>query len=271
MISTASESKHMSQNLTISASDIIQNIKLSCQIPSVVQAIASQKIIAQAAQELGIRVEDNELQQEGDSLRMAYKLVKAKDTWNWLKTHELSMDDFEQLVHNRVLSRKLASHLFSGEVEKFFYQNKLNYAGAVTYEVVLENRDLALELFYAVQEGEITFAEIARQYIHDPEQRRAGGYQGLRYRKEFRPEIAAPVFAAASAPQILKPISTAKETYLIWVEEIIQPELNEQLRQKIITEMFYYWLQQQIQASGIVMQLDCDNPLQAQDKLLKQA
>lgn len=261
----------MSQELVISTSDIIQSIKLSCQIPSVLQAIASQKIIAQAAQELGIQVSDDELQQEGDNLRMAYKLVKAKDTWNWLKTHELSMDDFEKLLYNRILSRKLASHLFSGEVEKFFYQNQLNYAGAVTYEVVLENRDLALELYYAVQEGEITFGEIAREYIQDPELRRAGGYQGLRYRNAFRPEIAAPVFAVSRAPCIIKPISTAKETYLIWVEEILQPELNEQLCQKIITELFSYWLQQQISSLNIITQIELSNSLQAQEQLLKQA
>ncbi len=260
----------MSQ-LTISTSDIIQSIKLSCQIPSVVQAIASQKIIAQTAQELGILVLDEELQQEGDSLRITYKLVKAKDTWNWLKTHELSMDDFEQLVHNRVLSRKLANHLFSAEVEKFFYQNQLNYVGAVTYEVVLESRDLALELFYAVIEGEMTFSEIARQYIQDPEMRRAGGYQGLRYRNEFRPDIAAPVFATSGAPSIIKPISTPKGVYLIWVEEIIQPELNEQLRQKIITELFSYWLQQQIHSLNIITQIELNTNLLLQEQLLKQA
>jgi parvulin-like peptidyl-prolyl isomerase len=257
-------------SLTISISDIIHNLKLSCQIPSVVEAIAFQRIIALSAQEAGITVTNEELQIEGDKLRLEKKLVKAKDTWTWLEKHHLSVKEFEELVHNQALSRKLANHLFSSHVEKFFYERRLDYEQAAIYEVVFEDRDLALELFYAVEEGEITFAEIARQFILEPELRCAGGYQGLRRRSSFRPEIAAPVFAA-TPPQILKPITTVKGVYLIWVEEIIQPLLDEELREKITEEMFSDWLQQQIEAMEIVTQINSDENSQSQSELFKQA
>ncbi|MDZ8260550.1 peptidylprolyl isomerase [Nostoc sp. ChiQUE01b] len=247
----------MSHNLNISTSDIIHSLKLSCQIPAVVEAIASQSIIAEAAQAAGITVTPEEVQQEGDNLRFAKKLVKAKDTWSWLEKHHLSVDEFDELAYNKVLSRKLANHLFSNQLEKHFYEHQLDYIAAVTYEVVFEDRDLALELFYALEEGEINFPDIARLYISEPEIRRAYGYQGLRYRKDFRPEIAAAVFAAAP-PEALKPITTPKGVYLIWVEEVIQPQLDEQLRQKIITESFADWLKQQINAMKIVTQIDSD-------------
>ena len=260
----------MPKVLKISSEDIIRNIKLSCQIPSVVEAIATEKIIALTALELGITVTEEELQQEGDSLRLENKLVKALDTWTWLKKNHLSLDDFEQLVHAKVLSRKLANHLFAEQVLRFFYEHQINYAAAVTYEVILDDRDLALELFYALQECEISFQEIARQYIQDPELRRAGGYQGIRRRTDFRPEIAAAVFAA-TPPQILKPITTPKGVYLIWVEEIIQPQLDEELRQKIVADLFDAWLKQQIASMEIVSQLESDANFQTSESLLKQA
>jgi parvulin-like peptidyl-prolyl isomerase len=256
--------------VVVSREDIIRKIKLSCQIPELVEAIASEKIIAEAAQKAGIKVEPEEIQQEGDSLRLAKNLVKAKETWAWLKKHHLSMDEFEELVYNTILSRKLANHLFAKQVEKFFYEHQLDYIAAATYEVILDDRDLALELFYELQEGEITFQEIAREYIQDPELRRAVGYEGIRYRKNFRPEIAAAVFAA-TPPQILKPIVTPKGIYLIWVEEIIQPQLDEELRQKIIAELFSAWLKQQIDTMEIVSQLDSNSNLEASKELLKQA
>ena len=259
----------MSQHLTVTDLDIIRQIKLSQQIPGIVEAIAAQKVIVEAAQEAGIEVEPEELQLEGDKLRLEQKLVKAKDTWNWLKKNHLSLNEFEELVHNNVLSKKLANHLCSPYVEKFFYQNQLDYAAAVTYEVVFDDRDLALELFYALEEAEITFPEIARQYIQEPELRRAYGYQKLRHRKDFRPEVAAAIFAASS-PQILKPISTSKGVYLIWVEEIIQPQLDEQLHQKIISELFSDWLKQRIEALTIVTQLDSDGNSQLSE-MVKQA
>ncbi|MBD2532175.1 peptidylprolyl isomerase [Nostoc flagelliforme FACHB-838] len=254
----------MPHNLTISTSDIIHSLKLSCQIPDVVKAIASQSIITEAAKAAGITVTPEELQQEGDDLRFAKKLVKAKDTWAWLEKHHLSVDQFEELAYNNILARKLANHLFSNQLEKHFYEHQLHYVAAVTYEVIFEERDLALEFFYALEEGEINFPDIARLYISEPEARRAYGYQGLRYRKDFRPEIAAAVFAAAP-PQALKPITTPKGVHLIWVEEVIQPQLDEQLRQKIITESFSDWLKQEINTMKIVVQLDSD---EAQEELL---
>ena len=256
--------------LEITDLDIIHSIKLSSKVPDVVEAIATQKIIALSAEEAGIQVEPEELQEESEKLRLAEKLVKAKDTWNWLKKHHLSLSEFEELVHNNVLSKKLAKHLFSSDIEKFFYENQLDYVAAVTYEVILDDRDLALELFYAVEEGEISFPEIARLYIQDPELRRAYGYQGIRHRKDFRPEIAAAVFLV-SGPEILKPISTSKGVYLIWVEEIIQPQLNEQLREKIISELFSVWLKQQIEYMEITIRLGSKDNSQPQAEHLKPA
>ncbi|MGM3305985.1 peptidylprolyl isomerase [Anabaena sp. WFMT] len=260
----------MSESVTISTSDIIHTIKLTCQIPDVVKTIATQKIITEAAEERRITVTPAELQQEGDKLRLEKKLVKAKDTWTWLEKHLLSVNEFEELVYKNVLSRNLANHLFSDQVEKFFYEHKLDYFVAVTYQVIFDSRDVALEMFYALQEDEITFPEIARLYIQEPELRRVYGYQGLQHRKDFRPEIAAAVFAS-TPPQILKPITTPKGVYLIWVEEIIQPQLDEQLREKIITELFSDWLKQQIEYLEIVTKVDSDDNVQPQKKLIEQA
>lgn len=244
--------------ITISPEDIIRNIKLSCRLPDLVEAIATHKIIVDAAQQAGITVAESELQQSGDRLRFARKLVRATDTLAWLKKHHLSVEDFEELVHQDILSKKLANHLFADKVEAFFYQNQLNYVAAVTYEIIFDDRDIALELFYALQEGEVSFQEIAREYILNPDIRRTGGYQGIKRRGEFRPEIGAAVFAA-TPPQILKPINTAKGVYLIWVEEIIQPQLDNELRQILVTDLFNSWLKQQVEKTEIITQLDNAN------------
>ena len=247
----------MPQHLTISNSDIIRSLKLSCQIPDFLEAIAFNKIITEAAQEAGIQVEEEEIQKESEQLRLEHKLVKAKDTWNWLTKHHLSLNEFEELVHDKILYQKLANHLFSTQVERVFYEHQVDYVAAVTYEIIFDDRDLALELFYALEEGEVTFQQIARLYIPELELRRAGGYQGIRRRGEFRPEIAAAVFAA-TPPEIIKPITTPKGVYLILVEEIIQPKLDEQLRQTIITNLFIAWLKQQLEKTEIITHLNSD-------------
>jgi parvulin-like peptidyl-prolyl isomerase len=248
----------MSQAITITSEDILQQVKLSCQIPSIVEAIVSRKIIASAADEAGIKVETEELQKAADSIRLMSKLKSADDTWAWLQKHGLSLDDFEELIYNNVISGKLAQHLFADKVEPFFVEHQLDYAGVVMYEVVLDDEDLAMELFYGIQEGEMSFYEVAHQYIQDTELRRKGGYRGIVSRKELKPEISAAVFAA-KPPQVLKPIVTSKGVHLILVEEIIQPQLDDKLYSNIFSDLFSKWLEQKTEQVELNVALDCSN------------
>ncbi|TVP62738.1 MAG: peptidylprolyl isomerase [Nodularia sp. (in: Bacteria)] len=260
----------MSNIVKVSAEDIIYYIKMACQIPGILEAIATQKIIAEAAEKAGIEISTEELQTAADGLRLANRLLKAEDTWSWLEKHHLSLDDLEEIAKINLTSSKLANHLFADQIEPFFYAHQPKYFGAVTYEVILDDEDLALELFYALQEGEISFQEIARQYIQNPETRRAGGYQGIRRRIDFRAEIAAAVFAA-NPPQILKPIITPKGAHIIAVEEIIKPELDENLRFQIMGDFFSNWLQQQMTTVEIVANLQENTNSPTPNNLVKPA
>jgi parvulin-like peptidyl-prolyl isomerase len=245
----------MSQSITISHEDILHQVKISCQIPSVIEEIITRKIIVSAAEEAGIKVETEELQQAADKLRLMNKLKSADNTWAWLRKHSLSLDDFEKMVYNSLISTKLAAHLFADKIEPYFFEHQLDYAGVVMYEVVLDDEDLAMELFYAIQEGEMSFPEVAHQHIQDTELRRTGGYRGIVRRKELKPEISAAVFAA-KPPQILKPIVTSKGVDLIFVEELIQPQFDEQMRSKIILDLFAEWLKQQVEQVEILMNVE---------------
>ncbi|QIR37001.1 peptidylprolyl isomerase [Tolypothrix sp. PCC 7910] len=258
----------MSKILNISQKEIIEQVKISCQLPNLLEAIATHKIISNTAREAGIKVEVEELQQAADALRAANRLIKAEDTWNWLQKHYLSLEDFEQLAERNLISVKLAHHLFADKVEPYFYENQLNYLAAVTYEVVLDDEDLAWELFYAVSEGEITFQDITRQHIQNPELRRAGGYKGIKHRHEFKPDIASAVFIA-NPPELLKPIAIAQKVHLIWVEEIIQPKLDEQLCLKIMGDLFTDWLKKQIAQLEIIPHFESDTYSQPVQELLR--
>jgi parvulin-like peptidyl-prolyl isomerase len=235
----------MLQTITITSEDILHQIKLSCKIPEIIEQIVSRKVIISAAEAAGIKVEVAELQKVADQIRLGNKLDSADDTWAWLEKHGLSLDDFEEIVYGTVISSKLTTHLLNDQVEPYFFENQLNYAGAVIYEVVLDDEDLALELFYLIQEGEMSFYDVAHKYIQDIELRRQGGYRGLVRRQDLNPEISAAVFAA-NPPQLLKPIITSKGVHLILVEEIIQSQLDNKVRYQILVDLFNEWLKQQI-------------------------
>jgi parvulin-like peptidyl-prolyl isomerase len=240
----------MLESITITQADIWQQVKISLQIPELVEQIVSRKIILSAAEEAGIKVEVEELQKAADFLRLTNKLTSAEDTYKWLEQHGVSVDDFEEIIYTNLISSKLGQHLFADKIEPYFWQNQLNYAGVVMYEVVLEDEDLAIELFYAIKEGEMSFYDVAHQYIKDVELRRQGGYLGVQRRRDLKPEISAAVFAA-NPPQVLKPIITAKGVRLIFVEEIIQPQLNDELKQEILRDLFFSWIRDKVNQVAI--------------------
>jgi parvulin-like peptidyl-prolyl isomerase len=242
----------MLQSITITTEDIFHQVKLSCQIPGIIEGVVTRKIIATTAENAGTSIDTEELQKAADQFRLINKLHSADETWSWLQKYSMSLDNFEELVYTNLLCDKLVQHLFADQVEPYFFEHQLDYAAAILYEVILDDEELAMELFYALTAGETSFYEIAHQYVQDTELRRAGGYRGIVSRQDLKPEISAAVFVA-NPPQILKPIVTSKGVNLILVEEIIQPELDEKLRSQIMSNFFSEWLKQQIEQVEIVI------------------
>lgn len=251
----------MSFVISITQEDIVRQVKLSRQLPEILFEIVNEKILNSNAEELGIEISISELQQEADAFRFMNGLNTASETWRWLEEHFLSVEELEKIAHQNVLAFKLADKLFSQQVEPYFFAHQLDYTKVVMYQITLDDPDLALELYYAIKEGETSFYDVAHKYISDPELRRKGGYQGIQYRQDLHPEIAAAVFA--HPPQLLSPIATAEGVHLVLVEEILQAELDGKLRWQILSELLAEWNKQKREQIAVINNFDRD--LSSQD------
>jgi parvulin-like peptidyl-prolyl isomerase len=229
----------------ITSQDLLHQAKITGKIPELLNGILQRQVLEDTAVELKLEISGDELQAGADQFRAINKLETIPATQQWLSDRMLSVDDFEQLVTTNLLAPKVAHCLFSDKAAPYFYQNTLNYASAVIYELILPEQNLAIELFYAIQEGDMSFADAARTYGQDLEVQRQGGYLGTVSRKKMTPEISAAVFAA-EPPQILKPITVGKQVHLILVEEVIKPQLTPELQEQIMWQLFQDWLQEKI-------------------------
>jgi parvulin-like peptidyl-prolyl isomerase len=235
----------MTEALPYSDQDIIEYLRLSGQISTVMEGIVTRNTIMTAVKAAGLEVSDEELQQGADQIRLNNQLLQASDTLAWMQKQGLTADDFEEMVRHTVLSIKLTQNLFANKVEAIFAERQIEYIQVALYEVVLDDEDIALELYYSIKEGELTFHEMAKQYCTDKELGRRGGYRGLVKRTELKAEVRAAVFASAP-PQLLKPVLSKQEIHLIQVEEIVQPQLTPILRQQILSELFLEWVKRQV-------------------------
>jgi parvulin-like peptidyl-prolyl isomerase len=231
----------MTDSAQITPEELLKEVKLSLQLPTLSEQIIEHKMVAQAAAAAGLKPLPEELQKAANQIRLNHNLLGATETYAWLEKYGLSLDDLEALSQRQCLKQQLIDHLFADKIESYFVQHQLDYMSAVLYEVVFEDEELAYEQYCALYAGETTFPQVAHQYIRDVEKRRVGGYLGARRRKELRPEISAIVFIT-DPPQVLKPIVIENGVYLILVEEVLKPELNQPHSEKIKQELFNQWL-----------------------------
>jgi Parvulin-like peptidyl-prolyl isomerase len=236
--------KDFSQPL-IEASEIIELLRRELQLKTFTQKVWQKKVIEKAAQERGLTVTPEEIQVVGDQLRREKRLEKAADTIAWLVDQMISVEDLEAGIRDRLLAQKLAEHLFSKEVEKIFVQNKLQFDQIILYQIVVANRQLAQELFYQIQEGEISFFDAAHLYDIDENRRHLCGCEGKVYRWGLKPDIAVAVFSAQPG-EVIRPIETERGYHLFLVEKFLPAELTPQRYQEILHNMFNEWLSNEV-------------------------
>ncbi|HTL88031.1 MAG TPA: peptidylprolyl isomerase [Leptolyngbya sp.] len=216
-------------------------LRKTVQFKETVRPILAQRIVDREAQHRAIQVTDTEVQAAGDEFRLTHKLEKASDTIAWLTNEMIDAEDWEAGIRDRLLTNKLKELLFGIEVDRVFTENRLNFDQVLLYQIVVPYRQLAQELFYQIEEREISFFEAAHLYDIDLKRRQYCGYEGKLYRWSLHPEIAAVVFGATSG-ELLRPIQMEGNYHVILVEELITAELSTEIRADILNQLFDEWL-----------------------------
>ena len=235
--------------IPIESAEIIDFLKQEMLLKEICQKILYQKIIEKAATENNIEVTPEEIQTEADSIRHGKRIEKAADTFAWLEDQMVTAEEWETGIKNRLLAQKLAEHLFGKEVESHFAQTRLNYDRFVLYQIIVPNKQLAQEIYYQIEEEEISFYEAAHLYNIDERRRYYCGYEGKVGRWSLPPDISEAIVGNTSLGKVIGPIATKKEQtdteqeyHLLLVEEFIPAELTPQRRQEIINQLFQEWL-----------------------------
>jgi parvulin-like peptidyl-prolyl isomerase len=228
--------------ISINPEEIVDFLKQEMLLKDICQKIVSQKIVAQTAQERNITVTSEEIQAQTNNIRYEQRLEKVSDTLAWLNEQMVTTEDWEIGIRNRLLTQKLAGSLFEGEAEKFFAQNQLDYEQFVLYQIVVPYEQLAWEIFYRIEEEEISFYEAAHLYDIDQRRKNYCGYEGKLYRWNLKPDIAA-VVMSQPVGNIIGPIQTDQGYHLLKIAEYIAAQFSATTRQEIVNRLFEEWLE----------------------------
>jgi parvulin-like peptidyl-prolyl isomerase len=232
--------------IAVEAEEVVNFLKQGMSLKETRQNILYQRVIARVALERKVSVSSEEIEKEAAIQRRELRLEKAADTVAWLTDNMVTPDDWEVGIRNRLLAQKLAEEMFGKEVEKFFIQNRTEFEQIVLYRMVVADEKLAQELYYQIEEREISFYTAAHSYDMDSNRKQRCGYEGRVYRWEIETDIASIVFST-SPQQLIGPLKIEKGYHLFLVEELIPAELTQQRYQELLNHMFKQWLNAELQ------------------------
>ncbi|WP_365940109.1 peptidylprolyl isomerase [Moorena sp. SIO3I8] len=212
---------------SVTPEEIMYSLKKEMHLKGICQKVLYQRVISKAAEERGITVTPEDVQAQADEIRYANRLEKAAETLAWLADQMVTAEDWEAGISDRLLAQKLAESLFYKHVEKSFAQNRLDFEQVLVYQILVDSEEIAQELFYQIEEGEISFYEAAHFYDIDLERQRRCGYEGKLPRWSFKPEIAAVIFSVQPG-EVTHPLQTEQGYHLFLVEEFLPAELTEE-------------------------------------------
>jgi parvulin-like peptidyl-prolyl isomerase len=226
---------------SINPNEVVRYLKKSIQLKEIYKKVLQQKMIEQLAQAKEIAVAQDEIQAEGDRLRRESRLEKASDTLAWLEDQLITAEDLEAGIRDRLLAKKLSHTLFDQEVKAAFIQHRSDFDQVLLYQIIVSEQTVAQELFFQIEEREISFFEAAHLYNQDESLRQNCGCTGKLYRWNLKPDVSAAVFNARSG-ELLEPLKTDQGYHLLFIKEVIPAQLTPEIYQEILEGMFSNWL-----------------------------
>jgi parvulin-like peptidyl-prolyl isomerase len=225
----------------IAAEDVVHYLKKRFQYQGICHGISSTQLINATAKSRGLQVSDIDVQQEADRYRHQNGLEHATDTIAWLNQQQVAPEEWEEGIRDRLLADQLSGHLFGRDIERVFAENRSNYESVILYQIVVPYEQLAMELFYQIEESEISFYEAAHLYDIDAQRRQKCGFEGILARWQIEPSLSSVIFGA-QIQQVTQPIQRDDGYHLIWVEEFLEAVLTEAISKEIMDNFFQDWV-----------------------------
>ena len=229
-------------NDRITPEEVIRFLTLTGQSDAIFSEIIKNKEVIKKANELKIKISNEQLQQFADQFRMLRGLHSAADMINFLKNAGLSEGDFETFCESSLLTASLKEHLADEKkIEAYFVNNRSEFDCARISIIVVNDENLANEIIIQVTEDGEDFHDLARKHSLDEATKHSGGSVGMISRQGFPSEISAKVFSASTG-DLLGPFQKDGLYEMILIEEVIRAKLEGGVKEAITERIFREWL-----------------------------
>jgi parvulin-like peptidyl-prolyl isomerase len=163
---------------------------------------------------------------------------------HWRGSRGLSLADLEDLVQFQTRLQRASETLWGPEVPSLFLQERADYDRVVISVVRLADADLATELYFQLQDGELSFTALVEHYAegHDRTNR---GMIGPILVKQLNP-LLTKVVRRYPPGVLIPPLDVNGKVHLMRVESLEPARLDGPLHDQLLRQLRSSWLQEQL-------------------------
>ncbi len=174
-----------------------------------------------------------------------YQLTTPKARQAWCQQHQIALEQLNAIALRPLKIAKFKQAQWGDRLESYFLQCKPQLDQYRYSLIRLKDAGVAQELYFRLQLGEQSFAEIAATYSQGVEAK-TGGLVGPVTLSQPHPTIAR-LLAMSHSQQLWPPTPIGEWVAIIRLEEKIPAQLNATIRQRLLDELFNAWLEEQLQ------------------------
>jgi parvulin-like peptidyl-prolyl isomerase len=204
-------------------------------------------LLSQLQRELVIDTELAAIDCTAEEIFSAYKAFYHNQQINtdadrdtWLQQNNFTLAQFEQLVLRTIKLDRFKQENFASKVDSYFLQRK-SQLDRVSYSLLrVKDLHLAQELFFQIQAGEATFANLAQQYSGGQESE-TGGLIGSQELSIPHPTLAQKL-RSLKVGELAYPLQVVDWFAIVRLEKQLPAKLDQAMRSRLIDELSDQWL-----------------------------
>ena len=171
----------------------------------------------------------------------------------WLENYNMNSQQLAAFATRGLRIEKFKQATWGKKLESYFLKRKWQLDKVIYSLIRTKDMGVAQELYFRIQAGEQSFAELAGAYSQGPEAE-TGGLIGP-VELSLPPRPLAQTLYMSQPGQLWSPFRFGEWIMIIRMEKLLPAQLDEPMRQRLLNELFQTWLQQQLnqQDAGLAL------------------
>lgn len=173
-----------------------------------------------------------------------FQLDSVAKLETWLNKMNITQAQLETRMIRKIKLNKFKQEQWGHQLESYFIERKLAFEQAVFSLIRVKSAGMARELYYRLQEGENSFAELAKLYSLG-EEANNNGLVGLVKLIDLH-HLLAQMLHRSQPGQLLPPRRIEDHWVIVRLEKYLPARLDKAMGERLLDELCDRWLEKQL-------------------------